>query len=548
MKKYLLKGGFVVDGETREVKIADVLVADGIVAEIGENLNAKGAETVDCTGLYVTAGFVDAHVHTESSMVLPEEFGRAVLPHGTTAMITDPHEIVNVAGAKGLREYLDRIHMSPADLFVVVPSCVPATPLDTNGAGKFLAEDMKEFVDRKEVVGLGEVMSYYDVVDGNPEILDKIALFKGKTIDGHTAGMPEELLDKYVAAGISDDHECSDKAAMLARYEKGMNIYVREGSAAHNADELLSAVKEFNLDVAKFAFCTDDIHITTIEKEGHISKIVNMALRKGFGWGEVAAMASYNACCYYGLEKRGNVRKGYIADIAVVNPDCTKVVCVFKNGEKVAENAKSLLEYNKKAVLSSDFENTVKFRELTEKDFVIPERLRRVALELVDKQLLTLKSELAEGEWKNCNILATIERHGKNGNLSVCALKNYGIKGGAVATSISHDSHNAVCAGDNAADMAAACNRLKEIGGGYVIASGGKIVDELPFPAYGLTSILSAEDTEKIIDRMETRAHEMGVNPNVDPFTTLSFVALPVIPFVRLLDTGLYDTQERRFL
>ena len=171
-----------------------------------------------------------------------------------------------------------------------------------------------------------------------------------------------------------------------------------------------------------------------------------------------------------------------------------------------------------------------------------------MALELVDKQLLTLKSELADGEWKNCNILATIERHGKNGNLSVCALKNYGIKGGAVATSISHDSHNAVCAGDNAADMAAACNRRKEIGGGYGIASGGKIVDELPFPAYGLTSILSAEDTEKIIDRMETRAHEMGVNPNVDAFTTLSFVALPVIPFVRLLDTGLYDTQERRFL
>ena len=526
---------------------ADVLIKDGKIAAVGAT-GFSADVTYDCTGFIVTAGFADAHVHIESSMILPPAFGEAVLPHGTTFVVADPHEVVNVAGADGLKEYLGLAADAPIDVYTVLPSSVPATPLDTNGAGKFLAEDMKPFLSRPDVVGLGEVMCYYDVAAGNPEIMDKIALFEGRTVDGHTAGMPEELTAAYAAAGVKNNHECTDEEEMLRLYNAGMNVYIREGSAARNARALLRGVKRLGLDISRFAFCTDDIHLTTIEKEGHISKIVNMALRKGFGWGEVAAMASYNACRYYGLEKRGNVRKGYIADIAVVNPDCTKVVCVFKNGEKVAENAKSLLEYNKKAVLSSDFENTVKFRELAEKDFVIPERLRGVALELVDKQLLTLKSELADGEWKNCNILATIERHGKNGNLSVCALKNYGIKGGAVATSISHDSHNAVCAGDNAADMAAACNRLKEIGGGYVIASGGKIVDELPFPAYGLTSILSAEDTEKIIDRMETRAHEMGVNPNVDAFTTLSFVALPVIPFVRLLDTGLYDTQERRFL
>lgn len=548
MAELLLKGGKVADGEKATLHNADVLISDGKIVAVGEGISAPDVPVVDCEGLIVTAGFIDAHVHIESGMVLPDEFGKAVLPHGTTAVIADPHEIVNVAGAKGLREFLDDIHDAPIDIFAVVPSCVPATPLDTNGAGKFLAEDMKEFVGRKEVVGLGEVMSFYDVVDGDKEMADKLALFADRTIDGHTSGMPEELLDAYVAAGISDDHECTDAHSLYERYKRGMRVYIREGSAAHNARDLLAAVRDMKLDTRRFAFCTDDKHLGAVKKEGHISRIAQIAREEGFDWGDIARMASYNPCRFYGLEKRGNVKEGYIADIAVVSDDATRVAYVVKSGRLVAQNAELCDEVSKTRVEHRNFENTVKFREFTEKDFAVPERLKNIALELVDGQLVTLKAELADGEWKSLDMLATAERFGKNGNLSVCVLKNYGIKGGAVATSVSHDSHNAVCAGDSARDMAVALNRLKELGGGYVVASGGKVADELPLPAYGLMSVTDAESTEECIARLEKLAHSMGVNANVDVFTTLSFVALPVIPFVRLLDTGLYDTQERRFL
>lgn len=548
MTELLLKGGKVADGEKATLHNADVLISDGKIVAVGEGISAPDVPVVDCEGLIVTAGFIDAHVHIESGMVLPDEFGKAVLPHGTTAVIADPHEIVNVAGAKGLREFLDDIHDAPIDIFAVVPSCVPATPLDTNGAGKFLAEDMKEFVGRKEVVGLGEVMSFYDVVDGDKEMADKLALFADRTIDGHTSGMPEELLDAYVAAGISDDHECTDAHSLYERYKRGMRVYIREGSAAHNARDLLAAVRDMKLDTRRFAFCTDDKHLGAVKKEGHISRIAQIAREEGFDWGDIARMASYNPCRFYGLEKRGNIKEGYLADIAVVSDDATRVAYVVKSGRLVAQNAELCDEVSKTRVEHRSFENTVKFREFTEKDFEVPERLRNIALELVDGQLVTLKAELADGEWKSLDMLATAERFGKNGNLSVCVLKNYGIKGGAVATSVSHDSHNAVCAGDNARDMAVALNRLKELGGGYVVAAQGKVAGELPLPAYGLMSVTDAESTEECIARLEKLAHSMGVNANVDVFTTLSFVALPVIPFVRLLDTGLYDTQERRFL
>ena len=465
--KYILKGGFVADGETREVKRADVLISDGLVAAVGSGIAADGAESVDCTGLVVAAGFIDAHVHIESGMVLPEAFGEAILPFGTTAIIADPHEVVNVAGAAGLREFMQECGKSPADVFICLPSGVPATPLDTNGAGKFLAADMREFVGDPAVVGLGEVMCFRDAAEGKPEMADKIALFRGRTIDGHTSGMPESMLPAYAAAGVNNDHECASKEAMYARYACGMNIYVREGSAARNASELLDGIKERGLDLSRFAFCTDDKHLATIAAEGHISYIAALARSKGFGWGEIACMS---------------------------------------------------------------------------------ERLEHVALKLVDGQLLTEKACIAGREENGVNLLATAERHGRNGNLSVCYIAGYGICGGAVATSISHDSHNAVCAGDNGADMALALARLRDIGGGYVIAADGKIAGELPMPAFGLMATGSAAEVAEGIARMERIAHSMGVNPGIDAFTTLSFVALPVIPRLRLLDTGLYDTGEEKFL
>lgn len=545
--KILLQGGSVADGENMTVRRADVLAKDGKIAAVGEGLSSDGAEVLDCTGLIVTAGYTDAHVHVESGMVLPEAFGDAVLPFGTTAIIADPHEVVNVAGGEGLKVFLKECDRARIDIFVCLPSGVPATPLDTNGAGKFTAADMAPFLSHPRVVGLGEVMCFRDAAEGEPEMAAKIALFKGKTVDGHTSGMPESMLDAYVAAGVCNDHECASKESMFARYDRGMNIYIREGSAARNASDLLDGVKERGLDIGRFAFCTDDKHLATIAREGHISYIAALAREKGFGWGEIARMASYDPALYYGLSDRGNIREGMRADIVATSDDARHVRYVLKDGELVAKDHKLILKHTKSEDKPAVFENTVHLRNFSAEDFSVPERLKNVAIGLVDGQLLTELVRVDEGE-EGLNILATAERHGRNGNLSVCHLKGYGVKGGAVATSISHDSHNAVCAGDNGADMALALRRLKEIGGGYVIAAGGKIAAELPMPAFGLMATGGAEEVSRRIEEMERVAHAMGVNPGVDAFTTLSFVALPVIPRMRLLDTGLYDTEAGAFL
>ena len=545
--KILLQGGSVADGENMTVRRADVLVADGKIAAVGEGLSSDGAEVLDCTGLIVTPGYTDAHVHVESGMVLPEAFGDAVLPFGTTAIIADPHEVVNVAGGEGLKVFLKECDRARIDIFVCLPSGVPATPLDTNGAGKFTAADMTPFLSHPRVVGLGEVMCFRDAAEGEPEMAAKIALFKGKTVDGHTSGMPESMLDAYVAAGVCNDHECASKESMFARYDRGMNIYIREGSAARNASDLLDGVKERGLDIGRFAFCTDDKHLATIAREGHISYIAALAREKGFGWGEIARMASYDPALYYGLSDRGNIREGMRADIVATSDDARHVRYVLKDGDLVAKDHKLILKHTKGEDKPAVFENTVHLRNFSAEDFAVPERLKNIAIGLVDGQLLTELVRVDEGE-EGLNILATAERHGRNGNLSVCHLKGYGVKGGAVATSISHDSHNAVCAGDNGADMALALRRLKEIGGGYVIAAGGKIAAELPMPAFGLMATGGAEEVSRRIEEMERVAHAMGVNPGVDAFTTLSFVALPVIPRMRLLDTGLYDTEAGAFL
>ena len=545
MSTVCLKGGKVADGATRKVFDADVLIEDGVIVAVGKT-GTVADEVYDCTGCIVTAGYADAHVHIESGMILPPAFGEAVLPHGTTLIIADPHEVVNVAGAKGLEEFLELAAASPADIRTVLPSSVPATPLDTNGAGKFLAEDMKPFLSRPDVVGLGEVMCYYDVAAGNPDIMDKIALFAGRTVDGHTAGMPDDLVEAYAAAGVRNNHECTTEEEMLRLYDAGMNIYIREGSAARNARALLKGVRRLGLDISRFAFCTDDKHLSTIAAEGHIDYIVRMALEEGFDFGEAAAMASYNPARFYGLKGKGRVAAGYDADIVVTDEKALSPRLVFKGGKLAAKDGKAVFNCAKLQDKHFVFENTVKMRQLSAKDFTVPEGLSGVAVGLVDGQLLTTKESVADGE--RPNLLATVERHGKNGNIAVCYLKNYGLQRGAVATSVSHDSHNVVCAGACAEDMAVACNRLRENGGGYVVAEGGKVVDELPLAAYGLMSTAGAEETAANIARLEKCAHTLGVNPAIDPFITLSFTALPVIPRLRLLDTGLYDTETRSFI
>ena len=541
----LLKGGLVANAENGTEEQADVLIVGDRIKAVGKGLVADGAQIVDCTGMVVLPGFVDSHVHVESSMVLPVAFGEAVLPFGTTAVIADPHEIVNVAGSEGVRFFLENAEQSPIDVYVSLPSSVPATLLDTNGAGEFLAKDMAEFVSHPLVVGLGEVMNPVAIEKRDPQLLEKISLFKEKTIDGHLSGVSSDMMKDYVELGISNDHECTNEEEMLMRYEAGINIYIREGSAARNADLLLAAARKHRIPTSRLAFCTDDKHLSTIAQEGHISTIVRMAREKGFTWGEIAGMASYNPCRFYKLQDKGSIQENYMADIAVMSMDADTVKYVIKDGKLVAKDGKRLYECRKYS--SNTFENTVQYRTFSSEDFVVPMHLQDVAIRLLPGEVVTAVSTSDEFGDVKMNMLATIERYGKNGNFSVAQCVGYGVTDGAVATSVSHDAHNVVCIGDNASDMALACNFLRELGGGYVIASKGKVLGYFALPAYGLMSERNAEEAMTGIHELELLAYRMGVSPSIDPFITLSFVALPVIPSIRLLDTGLYNVLENKF-
>lgn len=541
----LLKGGLVAHGENCSEEQADVLIIGNQIKSIGQGLIAQGAKVIDCTGMIVLPGLVDSHVHIESSMVLPVAFGEAVLPFGTTAVVADPHEIVNVAGQEGVRFFLENAGQSPIDVYISLPSSVPATLLDTNGSGEFLAEDMAPFVSHPLVVGLGEVMNPFAIANKNSQLMDKIALFKNKTIDGHSAGMSPDMVKACAEIGIANDHECTCEEDLLMRYEAGMNIYIREGSAARNADALLTAVRKHHIDIARLAFCTDDKHLSTIAQEGHISTIVRMAYDKGFTWGEIACMSSYNPCRYYNIKDKGAIKENYIADIVVMSQDAGTVKYVIKDGRLVAKDGKRLYECKKNN--PDAFENTVHYRTFYAEDFEVPVRLKDVAIRLIPGEIVTSVATSEDFGEEKMNKLATIERYGKNGNYSVASFVGYGITDGAIATSVSHDAHNVICAGDNPSDMALACNFLREIGGGYVIASQGKIVGYFALPAYGLMSMLNAEEAMTGIHELEELAHQMGVKQDIDPFITLSFVALPVIPSIRLLDTGLYHVTEQKF-
>jgi len=541
----LLKGGWVAHGENCSEEQVDVLIVGNRIKSVGQGLVAEGVQVVDCTGMVVLPGLVDSHVHIESSMVLPVAFGEAVLPFGTTAVIADPHEIVNVSGKEGFASFLENAEQAPIDVYISLPSSVPATLLDTNGAGEFLAEDMAQFVSHPLVVGLGEVMNPFAVANKDSQLMDKIALFKDKTIDGHSAGLSPDMVKACAEIGIANDHECTCEEDLLMRYEAGMNIYIREGSAARNADALLTAVRKHHIDITRLAFCTDDKHLSTIAQEGHISTLVRMAYDKGFTWGEIACMSSYNPCRYYNIKDKGAVKENYIADLVVMSRDAETVKYVIKDGKLVAKDGKRLYECRKNN--PDAFENTVHYRTFYAEDFEVPARLKDVAIRLLPGEIVTTVATSEDFGEEKMNRLATIERYGKNGNYSVASFVGYGITDGAIATSVSHDAHNVICAGDNPSDMALACNFLREIGGGYVIASQGKILGYFALPAYGLMSMLNAEEAMTGIHELEELAHQMGVKQDIDPFITLSFVALPVIPSIRLLDTGLYHVGEQKF-
>lgn len=546
----VLKNGRVLNVFTEEILTCDVAITDGWIVGLG---SYEGDREIDCTGKYIAPGLIDAHVHIESSMVSPLEFTKYIVRKGTTGIVADPHEIVNVSGKRGMDYILDASEHVPADVYVMVPSSVPATDIDTNGAGKFLAEDMAEYKSHPRVLGLGEMMRFVDVLNGDGETLEKLDAFSDMVMDGHAPGISSKEIQAYRAAGILDDHECSSGGEALEKLRAGFSILVREGSGAKNLESILEGLLKSGVSLDQCMFCTDDKHLEDIEKEGHINYCVRKAIALGVPEIKAYKMASCNAARFYGIRHAGAVGAGYRADILILD-DLKEAVpaMVIKDGNIVDDEWLSSFGYELK---DESLLHTVRIRELSEKDFFLAKKEKNHVLELVSNELLTLHREEevpgADGEFipdQAYGKLVVVERHGRNGKAGVCPVKGYGIHSGAIATTISHDSHNIVAAGDNDRDILCAVKELERLQGGYVIASGGRVVDELPLAISGLMSVETAETVQKKTGEMVQKARQMGVSEGVDPFITLSFTALTVIPALRLTESGIFDVAAMRFI
>ncbi|SEA42549.1 Adenine deaminase [Eubacterium aggregans] len=538
----VIKNGRIVNVFTKEVLEGDVAIVDGSIVGIG---TYEGLKTIDAKGQYLIPGLINAHVHIESSMMTPSGYAGLIAPRGTTTIIADPHEIVNVAGETGLSFMLEDSANLAVDMFFMIPSSVPATAQETNGAGEFSAKDMSPFLDHSRILGLGEVMCIDDVLQAKAHILDKIQSCEGRVIDGHAPGLSGAALQAYRAAGIETDHEAVNGEEAVERLRAGFYLQVREGSAAHDLVPILEAVKGQNLPTERILLCTDDRHSSDIRTQGDMDHCVRLAMAVGYDAITAIQMATINTAQAYGLRRHGAIAPGYQADILFCDDLASfHITAVYKKGK----NIQPLLSETKILAACPTLLNSVVLDGIKPSDFAFPVEAGKESLgiEIIpgDIRTLAFEAELPEedGLFKASKLyskLAVIERYGKNGNRAVAPIKGYGIEGGAVAMTIAHDSHNIIVCGDNDGDMAVAVEKIHEIQGGIVVVSKGTVLGSLALPVGGLMSTASWPEMEEALTELLMLAHDLGVPETIDPFITLSFMALPVIPEIRLTDQGL---------
>lgn len=553
----VLKNGMILNVFTGEIESGDIAVKDGVIVGIG---SYSGREEIDVTDKYICPGLIDGHIHIESSMLSPAEFAKAVIPHGTTAVVADPHEIANVAGVEGIRYMMEASKDLPLDIFYMLPSCVPATGMDESGAD-LKAEDLNGFYEEERVRGLAELMNSYGTVRCDVDILKKIegAVAAGKAIDGHAPGLSGNELNAYIAAGVGSDHECSDIDEALEKLRRGQWIMIREGTAAKNMDKLLPLFDDtyFN----RCMLVTDDKHAGDIVEMGHIDYLIRKAVRSGKSAGNAVKMASLNPSLYFGLGKRGALAPGYIADMLVVSGfDLFKVEKVFKNGKLVAENGVLTADI-KSSVKPQDYPriyNSFNMDPVKPGDFALKQTgSKKRVIEVLKGEILTREIIVpAELELSPTGIqtdkdilkIAVIERHRKTGHIGVGFVKGYGLQSGAIASSVAHDSHNIIVVGTNDDDMAAAANEVLKNEGGLAIAEDGEVKASLALPIAGLMCETDAVQTEDRLIEMKVMAKHMGCTHGIDPFMTLAFTALPVIPEVRILTQGMFDVKSQSYV
>ena len=544
----------VVDVFNQTIIEEPVALGNGKVIGFG-NYDAK--EIIDAEGGYVIPGLIDSHVHIESSSITPPQFSRVVLPHGTTTIIADPHEIANVCGLDGIRFMLDSSKDLPLNVNVMLPSCVPATPFEEAGA-KLMANDLAELINHPNVLGVGEVMDFPSVINGDEDMLAKVKLAHdhGYIADGHSPGLKGQALQAYSMAGIKTDHECSTVDDMLARIRLGMYVQIREGSACKDLVKLVQGVNANN--ARRCLFCTDDREPKDILDGGHVNKNLRIAVEEGLDPLTAITIGTLNAAECYGLKHKGALAPGYDADVVIIdNLTDFNAKRVFCAGNEVARNGEMLVEienYTSETVL-----NTVNIAPIEQSHFDLPLTSTKArALGVRPGGVLTnaLEVEVVADDKGlfdpklngDLNKLAVIERHKASGNMSVAILADYGLKNGAIATTVSHDSHNIVVVGDNDADMLAAVKHVEKIGGGFVLVQNGEVIGDLPLAVGGLMSEQPAElVAETMGELLEKARNVFAINPEIQPLMTLVFMSLPVIPALKLTSNGLFDVTTFSF-
>lgn len=532
-----------------DIQEKDVAVSDGVIVGVGPDYSGK--EELDIKGKWVAPGLIDGHIHIESSMLHPFKLAGALLVHGTTAIVADPHEIANVTGLSGIRYMLEDSSSIPFDIFFTAPSCVPATHLETAGA-TLNALELSKLKDEPRILGLAEMMNFPGVLMGDEQVLEKIMLFRGKALDGHCPLLKGYDLQAYMTAGIRSDHESTDRFEALEKIENGMMLMIREGTSAKNLEELVPLVN--NKNARRFCFVSDDLHAEDIQQRGHLDFIIKKAIRLGMDPVTAIQLATLNPAEYFGLKDRGAIAPGYRADIVVLDDlDAFQVSSVYKDGRIVAERG-SLIDFPKKQDITSIVRpKPLNIAPLTPDSFRIPYPggMARV-IEVIPGQIITkmvYKVVKSESAWVISSIdsdilkLCVIERHNASGRIGMGLVKGFGIRKGAIASSVAHDSHNVIVVGVSDDEIFRAVEAVKVMGGGLAVVCGHETLAEIPLEIAGLMSTQSLKALVSQLQAIKEAVSKLGCVLE-EPFTALSFLALPVIPELKLTDRGLVDVNK----
>ena len=533
----VLKNASIINVFTDRVEPGNIAIKNGMIVGIGDY---EGEEEIDIKGKYVSSGFINAHLHLESTMVNPQVLIAQAAMHGTTTFIVDPHEAANVSGRDGIDYILDQTKHSPAHVYVMIASCVPSTSIDDNGF-RLTAREMEPYLKNRRVLGLGEVMDTKSVIDGDPEMNAKLQLFDGKIKDGHAPALSPEEMAAYVLAGVTTDHEGTSYEYIMRERAAGVFCLIREGSAAKNLESIVKGIVENNTNTEGFGFCTDDRHIEDIIREGDIDNNVRKAVSMGISPIAAVKMATIQPARCYGLRRTGAVAPGYNAQM------------VFYNGRRIDDMLRI-----KPAPCPPQLADTVHMAKIDPEKLIIkPGNVPFPVIRMIPGEILTERVDMVLPGTENggefvpngeVNKIATFERHHYTGKIGAGAVLGFGIRNGAIASSVSHDSHNIIVIGDNDRDILIAVKELERTHGGYTVVENGEVFDTLELPIMGLISDRSYSYVSKKVRRMTSQAHKMGVPKEMEPFITLSFMALPVIPEIRCTPRGVWSVNEWKML